>query len=70
MLSDGELSLLYLTPEYVNNNKEQLINRLGTNDIRVMTFYIYLIKKTCSVFFDWNEPEVRIKLFNFVLPFH
>jgi len=29
MLSDGELSLLYLTPEYVNNNKEQLINRLG-----------------------------------------
>ena len=51
MLSDGELSLLYLTPEYVNNNKEQLINRLGTNDIRVMTFYIYLIKKTWSVFF-------------------
>ena len=51
MLSDGELSLLYLTPEYVNNNKEQLINRLGTNDIRVMTFYIYLIKKNMFCFF-------------------
>ena len=48
MLGDGELNLLYLTPEYISNNSELLRNRLGKNigwpffHYLTSSFFIYL----------------------------